>query len=574
MIFKANFRQYIGQYSWSRTGLSPHQKQAPILRWVSLFCLCLLLVVGCGKTSPPPQEPTPPAQNPPEERLVIGINTPRIRTLDPADAYEIASGNILYNLGDRLYTYEPGTGKLIPQLASDMPQVSEDGLTYTVPLRNDVKFHDGTPFNAKAMEFSLKRFIKNGGKPSFLLGDTIYKDPETQEPLISATGDYELTLELDKPFAAFSNLLAFSGLVAVSPSSYKDNVGPGKFQPTVFVGTGPYQLESFGNDLIRLKVFPDYWGQAPNNKGVNVKLYSSSANLFNAFRTGTVDMTYQSLEPVQIEALQRQATSGDWQVIEGPGNVITYLTLNLKDDDIKKTEVRKALASMVDRKLLEERVFRSQATPLYSLLPDIFETSTPVFESQEEVEAVKTSLKNAGYSPENPLNFVLWYRSNVSSNASAASTIKAVIERDYSPLVTMSLESIESATAYENLEKGTYPIFMLDWYGDFFDEDNYIQPFMDCDSGSAETGCEKGASASQGSFFYSDRINELIDEQRQVIDPTKRQEIFKEIQAILAEEVPFIPLWQNKDYVFAQTNVEGIKLQPTQQFSFAPLQKS
>lgn len=505
---------------------------------------------------------------------MVGINTSRIRSLDPADAYEIASGNLLYNLGDRLYTYEPGTGKLIPQLASEMPKVSESGLTYTINLRQNVKFHDGTPFNAKAMEFSLKRFIKNGGKPSFLLGDTIYRDPETKEPLIKATGDYELTIELEKSFAAFSDLLAFSGLVAVSPEAYKDQVGPGKFQPTTFVGTGPYQLESFGNDLIRLKPFPDYWGTPPNNQGVNVKLYSSSANLFNAFRTGTVDMTYQSLDPVQIEALQRQAASGDWKVIEGPGNVITYLSLNLKDEDLKKVEVRKALASMIDRKLLEDRVFRKQASPLYSLLPEIFETSIPVFETQADVETVKSSLQAVGYSPQTPLKFVLWYRSNVSSNAAAASTIKAIIERDYSPLVSMELQSIESATAYENLEKGTYPIFMLDWYGDFFDEDNYIQPFLDCDQGTVETGCEKGASFSQGSFFYNDRVNELIDEQRKEIDPARRQEIFKEIQTILAKEIPFIPLWQNKDYVFAQTNIEGIQLQPTQQFSFAPLKKS
>ena len=541
---------------------------------MSLFCICLFLAAGCGKTGKTPANnpsETPQAQ---PERLVIGINTSRIRTLDPADAYEIASGNILYNLGDRLYTYEAGTGKLVPQLAKAMPTISPDGLSYTIPLRTDVKFHDGSPFNAKAMEFSLKRFIKNGGKPSFLLSDTIYKDPDTQEPVIKASGDFELTIELDKPFAAFTDLLAFSGLVAVSPKAYAEQVGPGKFQPTKFVGTGPYELESFGNDLVRLKAFPDYWGEAPKNKGVNLKLYSSSANLFNAFRTGTVDMTYQSLEPVQIEALQKQAASGDWQVIEGPGNVITYLSLNLKDEDIKKVEVRKALAAMIDRKLLEERVFRKQAAPLYSLLPEIFETSAPVFDSESEVEAIKASLAEAQYTEESPLKFVLWYRSNVSSNAAAASTIKAVIERDYSPLVSMELQSIESATAYENLEKGTYPIFMLDWYGDFFDEDNYIQPFLDCDEGSVETGCEKGASFSQGSFYYSDRMNELIDEQRKVIDPARRQEIFKEIQTLMAEEVPFIPLWQNKDYVFAQTNVEGIKLQPTQQFSFAPLNKS
>ncbi|MCM1981500.1 ABC transporter substrate-binding protein [Lyngbya confervoides] len=543
------------------------------LHFLSLFCIFLLLAVGCGRPSGPASSPSPSVLAP--EQLVIGINTSRIRTLDPADAYEIVSGNLLYNLGDRLYTYEPESGELVPQLASALPTISEDGLIYTIPLRQGVKFHDGEPFNAEAMAFSLNRFIQNTGKPSFLLSDIIFQDEATQEYGIRATGDYELTLELKQPFAAFTDLLAFSGLVAVSPKAYQEAVGANEFLPTEFVGTGPYQLDSFGNDLIRLKVFPDYWGEAPKNQGINVKLYSSSANLFNAFRTGSVDMTYQSLEPVQIEALINQAEAGDWQVTEGPGNVITYLTLNLRDEDLKKVEVRQALAAMIDRPLLEERVFRKQSAPLFSLIPTIFDVSEPVFEkTQKSVAEVKDLLKQVGYDEQNPLTLDFWFRSNVSSNGAAASTIKAVIDRDYAPVVQVNLKSIESATAYENLDKGTYPIFMLDWYGDFYDPDNYVQPFMDCEQGNPEQGCEQGASQTQGSFFFNDRVNELIDQQRQTIDPQKRKAIFKELQEILVQEVPFIPLWQNKDYVFAQTNVQGIQLQPTQQFSFAPLKKS
>ena len=138
----------------------------------------------------------------------------------------------------------------------------------------------------------------------------------------------------------------------------------------------------------------------------------------------------------------------------------------------------------------------------------------------------------------------------------------------------LELKSVEAATAFNNLDKGVYQTFILDWYGDFLDADNYIQPFLECIKGSKEKGCEEGASQFQGSFYYSDRINKLIQQQRQEQNPEKRLAIFVEIQELLAEDVPFIPLWLDKDYVFAQKNISGVSLEPTQQFSFLKINKS
>ncbi|MFM7192669.1 MAG: ABC transporter substrate-binding protein, partial [Microcystaceae cyanobacterium] len=188
---------------------------------------------------------------------------------------------VVYNLGETLYTYQLGTTTLIPQLAQTMPTLSADGLTYTIPLRSGVKFHDGTSFNAEAMAFSLNRFIKNGGEPSFLLADTIdtvtVKDPQT------------LVIRLKEPFAAFPALLAFPGACAVSPKAYE--IGEGKFNPESFVGTGPYRLTAFNSDSLRLEAFADYWGEKPKNAGINLQLYPSNpANLFNAFRTQAIDV--------------------------------------------------------------------------------------------------------------------------------------------------------------------------------------------------------------------------------------------------------------------------------------------
>ncbi len=197
-----------------------------ITKFCSLFCLCLFLVISCA---PRPQTSTPSVvanTTTGDGRITIGT-TGKPRTLDPADAYELASLGLVFNMSDRLYTYEPGSTEIKPQLATALPKVSQDGLTYTINLRKGVVFHDGTPFNAEAMAFSIKRFIENKGKPSFLLSDTVDS--------VKATGEYELTIKLKKPFAAFPSLLAFSGVCPVSPKAYE--LGAGKFKPETFVGT-------------------------------------------------------------------------------------------------------------------------------------------------------------------------------------------------------------------------------------------------------------------------------------------------------------------------------------------------
>jgi len=533
-----------------------------LTKYLGLFSLCCLLMIACGR---PDQSSTPPSSTA-SDRITLGT-TARIQTLDPADAYEISSGNLLYNLGDRLYTYKSGTTNLKPQLATALPQVSADGLTYTIPLRQGVVFHDGTPFNGEAMAFSLQRFIENGGRPAFLLGDAV--------AAIKATGDAELTIRLKKPFAAFPSLLAFSGACAVSPKAYE--IGVGKFKPSTFVGTGPYKLATYGSDLLRLDAFAQYWGEKPANSGIDVQIFSSSANLFNAFRSGAVDVAYQNLEPNQTRTLEQRASKGEWQAITGPGSNITFLTLNLKDEPLNNLVVRQAIAAMVDRPLLQNRVFQGQVEPLYSLVPTVFDANKPVFQNQYgdgNLAKVQELLTQAGYSPAQPLRLSLWYRSNVPNNVSAATTLKGFAQQKLGGLVQIELNSVESATAYQNLDKGIYPIFMSDWYGDFFDPDSYLQPFLACTQGSKATGCQEGGSQGRGSFYYSDRVNQLIDQERQEQDPAKRQQIFAQIQDLVAEDVPYVPLWQNKDYAFAQAGIKGTRLEPTQQFPFWTLSKS
>jgi peptide/nickel transport system substrate-binding protein len=529
-----------------------------LLQFLGLLCLCAALVVGCGgpQANAPTDSPSPAVAG--GGRITMGT-TQKVETLDPADVYTIFGGILLYNMGDRLYTYTPGTTDLVPQLATAMPTVSDDGLTYTIPLREGVKLHDGTEFNAEVMKFSIDRFIQNGGDPAFLLGDLLES--------VEATGPQELTLTLKYPFAAFPAVLSFWGVTPVSPNAYE--IGEGKFKPDTFVGSGPYKLGSLTPDSIKLDVNPDYWGDKPANDGIDIQIYASPANLYNTFRTGGLDVAYQTLDPDQIASLEREQASGGWQVIEAGTTVVNYLTLNQKVEPTKDVNVRKAIAAMIDRNLINDRVFQKQAEPLYSMIPTSFDVYNPVFKDaygDGDFEKAKAFLAEAGYSESNPLTFEIWYPSASTQRGIVANTLKESIEKALPGVVTVAINSAERATLSEGVDGGLYQTVLLNWYPDFFDPDNFIDPFLSCAEGSPETLCKKGASQGNGSFFYSQEANDLIKQERAEQDPQARDAIFDKLQTMIADDVTYIPLWQNKDYVFAKGGVEGAAIEPTQQF--------
>ena len=543
--------------------LGIQRKRNRLFQGIILLMLSLVFMWGCVQNQ---NQPTP-SVNSRENTITIGTIL-KPRTIDPADSYEAAGLMIIYNLGETLYTYKLGTTELEPRLAIAFPKISEDGLVYTIPIRQGVKFHDGTAFNAQAMAFSLNRFIKNGGEPSFLLSDTVKS--------VEATGEWELKVTLQKPFAAFPSLLAFPGACAVSPKTYE--IGEGKFIPEKFAGTGPYKLTSFNSDSLRLEVFSDYWSEKPKNQGIDLQLYPSNpANLFNAFRTKAVDVAYQSLLPQQVKKLKAYSEKGEGQVIEASGSVVNFMTLNMNSDPLKQKLVRQAIASLVDRKLLNERILQGQGEPLYSMIPLGFEAYKPVFQTEygdHNIEKARQLLQQAGYSKENPVTVEIWHSSGSITASIVAALLKALSKRDLDGAIQFQPNSIASAAFFRNVGKGLYESAVSNWYPDFLDPDNYIYPFLYCAKGSTAKGCEEGGSQGQGSFYYSEEMNQLIDQQRKESDPAKRNEIFARIQTLLGQEVPYLPLWQTKDFAFAQNGIKGVFINPSQTFPFWTIERS
>ena len=506
------------------------------------------------------------------ERIVLGT-TSKIRTLDPADANEFFISNVFYNTLERLYTYKEGSNEIVPQLATEMPKVSEDGLIYTVPVRTGVKFHDRTNFNAYTMKFALDRFIGSKGTPAYILSDVIDS--------ISAPSETELVFKLKQPLQFFSKFLAFTGAAAISPQVYKhvkdEKTGKLLFLPDKLVGTGPYQVTQFvEGSYLRLDTFPDYWGKSPVNKGVDIQFFTSNSNLLNAFKTGAVDIAFQTLTPTQVKNVEANAKQNDWTIASGQGATILYMVLNTQQAPLNDVRVRQALAAAIDRPMLESRVFFNQRAPLYSLIPSSFPESKPVFKDKygdSNGKLARQLLESAGYSDEKPAEIAIWYPPKYGGNGDLiASTLRASIQKNVGKILQIKTERVENTVGYAFLDKGAYPAYLLDWVPDILDPDNYIKPFLECEEAEGDR-CKTGSSQFQGSFYNSKEMNELIAKQRKERDVAKRSQMLQKIQELLAQDVPFIPLWQNKEYAFAQKGIQGVKIEPNQQLPYWNISK-
>ncbi|MFZ4566989.1 MAG: ABC transporter substrate-binding protein, partial [Prochlorococcaceae cyanobacterium] len=220
-----------------------------------------LLLGGCGSRS-----------GTSAQQLVVGFQG-TIDTVDPAQATTVGALQLLSAVGDPLYAIRPD-GSLEPRLATGLPVLSSDGLRAVVPLRRGVRFHDGTPFDAEAMAFSLRRFLAIG-KLSYVVGDRIRA--------IRVLDPHRLELELSRPYGALPQLLSSANLTPVSPRAYRRHRD--RFLPDAFIGTGPYRLGFTSPQLQRLEPFPGYWGSRPRNDGLALASLTTSSGLLGALRS-------------------------------------------------------------------------------------------------------------------------------------------------------------------------------------------------------------------------------------------------------------------------------------------------
>ena len=474
-------------------------------------------------------------------RLVVASKN-RIDTVDPGGAYTFGAMQLLSAIGDPLYAIN-AAGQLEPRLAVALPQLSADGLKAQVQLRQGVRFHDGTPFNAAAMVFSLERFLAIG-KLSYLLGDRV--------SAARAVGPYTIELTLKRPFSPLAELLSAVNLTPLSPSAYKNHRN--RFLNDRFVGTGPYRLSFFTGQQQRLEPFAGYWGAKPANGGIDLVSLSNSTALYGALQSGEVDVLLStSLEIDQQAALQRQAAAGSLQVGSGPALEIGYLTLLTDQPPLNDPRLRQAVAYSLDRNTISRRVTLGLRPPLRDLVPPSLKGSDPQAWPSYNPAKARQLYRQAGYCQGKRLALPLTFRSNIPADRMFALTWQAQLQQDLGDCVELEVTGMEATTAYRQLGEGAFPLILLEWMGDFPDADNYLVPLLGCEEARGER-CLKGASAASGSFWAKPGLQQDLERSASVAGPA-RAALLRRIQRQTAAANPYLPVWLVAPRAWAQPSI-------------------
>ena len=475
------------------------------------------------------------------KRLVVASKN-RVDTVDPAGGYTFGAMQLLSAIGDPLYAIN-ARGQLEPRLALAPPQVSADGLTARVELRQGVLFHDGTPFNAAAMVFTLERFLAIG-KLSYLLGDRVSG--------VRAVGPYTLELTLNRPFSALAELLSAVNLTPLSPSAYRNHRK--SFLNDRFVGTGPYRLSFFTNQQQRLEPFAGYWGARAANGGIDLVSLSNSTALFGALQSGEVDVLLStSLEIDQQAALRRSATAGKLQEGSGPALEIGYLTLLTDQPPLNDPRLRQAVAYSLDRATISRRVTLGLRPPLRDLVPPSLKGSDPTAWPSYSPSRARALYRQAGYCQGKRLSLPLTFRSNIPADRMFALTWQAQLRQDLGDCVELEVTGMEATTAYRQLGEGAFPLILLEWMGDFPDADNYLVPLLGCEQARGER-CLKGASAASGSFWAKPGLEQELERSASLTGPARAAQL-RRIQRQTAAANPYLPVWLVAPRAWAQRNV-------------------
>lgn len=315
-------------------------------------------------------------------------------------------------------------------------------------------------------------------------------------------------------------------------------------------GSGPYTLSAdVKNDEMTNAVFtknPNYKGTLKvNNEEVDMRSFESADDMGDALAKGDLDVMTRTMSPAQIKKLT-EASDGNVDLVEMPGLEIRYLAFNTDDPGVKTKAVRQAMAQIVNRSELVSKVYGSAAEPLYSLVPaSITGHSNSFFNKYGDPSVTKAKAMLTGANITTPVKLTLNYTTDHYGSATKQEFELLQKQLNASGLFDVTIKGAAWDTFVPAERKGTYEVWGMGWFPDFPDADNYLAPFLDKDN------------FLKLPYANAQIRTKLIPESRREADRLAAATSLTEIQDIVADDVPILPLWQGKQYVAARDNVTG-----------------
>ncbi|MER8016476.1 ABC transporter substrate-binding protein [Streptomyces griseoluteus] len=489
--------------------------------------------------------------------MVMGMSDDVLAT-DPASGYDPGSWLLFNNVFQSLLSFPNGGTQPEPELAKSCAFGDTRATLFRCELKPGLKFSNGDSLTSEDVKFSFDRLLKinDPAGPAVMF-------PTLEQ--VEAPDAKTVVFHLNAPDATFPSKIASGAGSIVDHRQY--DAGALRTDSRA-VGSGPYKLDSFDKGQAVFSVNAHYRGTADiKNSGVTLKFFHGDQKaLKKALLGGDIDIAYRGLSATDITDIDAQEGTKGIDVIEGSSAEVQHLVFNMKDPVAGKLGVRKAIAHLLDRDALIHNVYQGTATPLYSIIPaGIVGHNTAFFDTYgarpSKAKAAK-ALHADGITGK--VKLTLWSTPARYGPATDAELRAIAGQLNASGLFEADVRSVPFGQYEKDIAAGKYGVYVKGWVPDYPDADNFTAPFFG-----------KGNVLSN---HYDNRrlTGTLLPATAAQSDRAATDKDFAQVQDIVADELPILPVWQAKQYAVVRDGVYGLEycLDASTVFRFWELSKS
>jgi peptide/nickel transport system substrate-binding protein len=475
----------------------------------------------------------------PDPKTVVMIIESSPTNLDPRVGIDAQSERIDTLLFDSL-VHRDEHFELRPWLAESWE--TPNPTTYIFHLRRGVRFHDGRPLTARDVKWTFDSILRH---QMLTTKTTVYQYIER----IDAPDEWTVVFRLKQPQATLLWNLS-DGAIGIVP------YGSGAEMAQHPIGSGPFEFVSAQQDKeVVIARNHHYWGEEPRIERVRFAVVPDATTRALELRKGSADLAINALTPDTVVALRKDP---QLEVQTAPGTIYAYMALNLRDPVLKDVRVRRALAYAIDRQPMIQYLWRDMAQPAASILPVqswAYDAQVPQY--GYDPARARQLLNEAGYPAVKGVRFHLTMKT---STEESTRLMAAVLQQQLRAVgIALDIRTFEFATFFSDVTKGAFQIYSLRWIGGNEDPDIFEHVFY------SENTPPRGANRS---YYANPQVDQLIDRGRQELDEGKRRRDYREIQNLVAEDLPYINLWYLDNVLVHSRRITNLELNPSGNYDF------
>jgi peptide/nickel transport system substrate-binding protein len=521
----------------------------------------MAVVVAAGLIAPnllgkPAFGQTPPAS--PTGRVVVGISQ-EPTVFNPLMAKIDVDDGVQFSLFDALLRIDP-EGVFQPNLAVEVPSqenggISKDGLQWRIRLRDDVRWHDGEPFTAEDVKFTLELITNPNFRAWRTTGHELVRDIEVVSPT-------EITWRMEEAFAPYLSFLTETFIVPkhilekeADPNNAAFNQAP--------VGTGAFKWQQrVAGDHIELVANTDYFGEGPYLERLIFKYIPDASVLYTQLQSGDVDLLARSyITPDNYEEARNL-----------PGRVVTLVPmpsvisiyLNLERPQFKDLAVREALYAAIDKEAIIDALYYGLPTTTETFMPQLSFYYNPDLPAHEyNLDLARQILDEAGWTPgpdgiRAKDGVRLSFSNSTPTDDHLRQQVQQFLQQTFAEIgVEMNIENLPGAVLWGDF-----------WTQSQFDSVVVGSTYLigaDPDVTNrfhSRAIAAKGGQGSNNAQYVNPEVDALLEEGTHTFDPEARREIYNRVQELIRADLAFLPLFQNTTVHGHKEGLQGVEPNP------------